>query len=237
MGSEQVVMVTGAFSGIGLVITELLMKSKNKVVAVGRNQQHIYPSFKTNFLPITRNLHTQQDAQDVVEFATERFGRIDVVVHAAGRGLFKPSSEQNKADFERMLLDNFYSAALLSQVLLPYFKQAQAGTQIFILPIMSAASADRYGAAHYAAKAALAGYVESIRAEAQKNGIRLSTVETSPIHTSFWEEKEYQNIENQSFISKIAIAKAILSIITQPASIIFDRVVLSPNSDSHSTKP
>lgn len=232
MNSEQVVIVSGAFSGIGLITTELLMKSKHKVVAVGRNRENLYPNFKANFLPVARNLRSQQDAQDVVEFALERFGRIDTVIHAAGKGLFKPSWEQHKADFEQMFSDNFYSAVLLSQALLPYFKRKQSGSQVFILPLASQQSAELYGVAYCAAKAALAAYVASIRPDAQKNGIRLSTVEISPAKTPFWDECPNHYIENQQFINRLEIAKAIFSIISQPLGVVLERVVLAPNSDS-----
>ncbi|MCZ2355136.1 MAG: SDR family NAD(P)-dependent oxidoreductase [Bacteroidia bacterium] len=231
MNSEQVVIVTGAFSGIGLMTTELLMKSKNKVVAVGRNQQNIFPSFKTNFLPIARNLHSQRDAQDVVEFALERFGRIDAVIHAAGKGLFKPSMEQTQPDFERMFADNFYGAALLSQAILPYFVQNKSGTQVFLLPILSSDSARLYGAAHYSAKMALSGYIESIRYEAQKHLIKLSVLEVAQTQTSFWGELK-QPFVNQPFFSRLDVAKAILSVVTQPTTLTFNHLVLYPNTEN-----
>ncbi len=226
MLTDKVILITGGFSGIGKAVTDLFMQSRCKVVAVGRNDTNKVPSYVGNYLPIVRNIKTDRDGEDVVEFAIEKFGQLDVILHCAGKGVLKPAAELTKADFEKMMLDNFYSAVYVTQAALPHFTQRKAGTLLFIPGVLGRrgmAGAAAYGAAKYA----LTGYAKSLREDLKRTQIKITTLHFGGVDSEFWNEIEMP-VQRDKMITTADAAKAIWFAAQQPDSAVLSELVLQP---------
>jgi len=187
MLQNKVILVSGGFSGVGKAVTELFMQAKARVVAVGRNQQNKVPSYTGNYLPIVRNLRTEADADEVVEFALEKFGTLDIVLHCAGKILHKPAADTSRAELERIMVDNFYAAASLTRAALPHFMRRNEGLIVF-MPGSHGSMAEPQLAAYCAAKHALVGYAQALRHDLLDTGIRVAGLCLGPVDTEFWHE-------------------------------------------------
>lgn len=189
MSAEKVVLITGAFSGIGKAISELMMQAGARVVAVGRNDTHAIPSFRNHYLPIVRNIKEYSDAEKITELALERFKRVDVIVHAVGKGLIKNVQNSHPEDFERMMRDNYYAPVYMTQALLPHFLRQQHGQMVFF-PGISCCPELSASASYCAAKTALKAYISCLRADLKDANIKISSLNLGKVDTDFWAQLE-----------------------------------------------
>jgi len=86
----RVVIVTGATSGIGRAVSTRFAEASAQVVAVGRNQKALDEVSRTikngggESLSVTADVTSEPGAQRIIDEAMAGFGRIDVMVNAAG---------------------------------------------------------------------------------------------------------------------------------------------------------
>jgi NAD(P)-dependent dehydrogenase (short-subunit alcohol dehydrogenase family) len=99
MGTEKgldmsVWFITGASRGFGLEITREALSRGDSVVATARNPQAVQdaiPDGGDRLLAVGLDVGVSEQVTRAVEAAIERFGRIDVLVNNAGRGLGRVS--------------------------------------------------------------------------------------------------------------------------------------------------
>lgn len=226
MLNNKVILITGGFSGIGKAVTDLFMQSKSKVVAVGRNQENKVPSYTGNYLPIVRDIKTAEDGEEAIEFALDKFGHIDIVLHCAGRGTLKPAPELKAGDFQQMMADNFYSAVHVTQAVLPHFNQRKEGTLLFVPGVLgkrSMAGAAAYGASKFA----LVGYAKSLREDLRRTKVKVTTLFFGGVDSPFWDNID-MNVQRERMISTQDAAKAIWFAAQQPDSAVMSELVLQP---------
>jgi len=110
--------------------------------------------------------------------------RIDVLVHNAGYGLVGAIEECDEAQVRRNFETNFFGAMFLTQALLPHFRAQRSG---LIIAMSAAAVISNYAGfgVYGAAKWALEGMCESLRAELAPVGVKVMMVEPGPFRTDF----------------------------------------------------
>src|SRR5581483_5853714 len=104
---KQVAIVTGASSGIGLGITQALLKHGYKVVANSRTiskSKDLKPS--PDLVLVDGDIGNKDTAVQVADSALKHFHRIDLLVNCAGIYLPKPFVDYTPEDFETMIHTN-----------------------------------------------------------------------------------------------------------------------------------
>src|SRR5262245_27072088 len=102
---DKVWFVTGASKGFGMELTKAALGAGNVVVATARNPKAVETSIGSHqrLMTLPLDVTNEQQAQNAVEETLKRFGRIDVLVNNAGRGLVgaveEVSSEEVRAAF------------------------------------------------------------------------------------------------------------------------------------------
>lgn len=187
--NNKVVWITGASSGIGEAITMAFAKEGAKLVLTSRREEELQRVAKQTGLPASSILILPLDVTDfdkakpAAELIIATFGRIDIMVHNAG---ISQRSYIIDTDFEvyRKLMDvDFYSTVAITKAILPYMVQQQSGHFIVISSV-----AGKIGtimrSGYNAAKHALHGFYDSLRAEGYKNNIKVTTVCPGYIRTN-----------------------------------------------------
>ena len=180
--ANQVVVVTGASTGIGLATTRAFAGHGAQVVLVARNAQRLNllapeleHQFPQRILTIACDVTDHSQVDNLMQQVTKRFGRIDVLINNAGIGLIAPFERVQNSDAQALFATNFFGAFNCLQAVLPYFRGQHSG---HVVNIASAAGlrALPNSSIYAATKAALIALSDALRVEWQDYGIHFTVV-------------------------------------------------------------
>jgi short-subunit dehydrogenase len=175
------VLVTGASSGFGLMVANQLHKNGYTVIGTSRNPEKHQSSvpFKLLALDIA-------DSNSISNFARQLFSevkKLDVLINNAGFYLSGLAEETSIEQGKQQLETNFLGTVMLTNELLPHFRNQRSGKIITVGSIMGLISLP--GGAYYAAsKHALEGYFKALRFELNEFNIKVSMVEPMGFKTN-----------------------------------------------------
>ena len=178
--------VTGASRGFGRQLVELALERGDAVVATARNPAALAAELGPHerLLTATLDITDSQAAHAAVAGALERFGRIDVLVNNAGRGLIGAVEETSEAEVLAVFENNVFGTLAVTRAVLPSMRERRAGTILNVSSVGGMAS--RSGGGIYGAtKFAIEGISEALRAELAPLGIRVVIVEPGAFRTDF----------------------------------------------------
>jgi NAD(P)-dependent dehydrogenase (short-subunit alcohol dehydrogenase family) len=178
----QVVLITGASSGIGLATAELMARRGWHVAATARDVSALeeLPHVAAFPLDVTSETSMTSAVADVVS----RFGGIDVLVNNAGYGVFGPLEGTPSEEVERQLRTNLLGSIAMIRHVMPIMRAAGRGTIVNVSSIGGRTAAP-FASLYHASKFAIEGFSESFRYEAALHGIRVKLVEPGHFKTSF----------------------------------------------------
>jgi NADP-dependent 3-hydroxy acid dehydrogenase YdfG len=122
---DKVVVITGASAGIGAELAKQLARRGAKVVLAARRKAELEGVAKElgdNALAVVTDVTKRDDVDHLGQAALDRFGRIDVWVNNAGRGISRSVAELTDEDLDGMWRDNMKSVVYGIQAVLPHFK-------------------------------------------------------------------------------------------------------------------
>jgi len=173
-----VAIVTGAGSGIGLETAKLLAAAGTAVVGIGRDTAklaRLEAEIGDPALVATLSVDvTAPDASKrIVDFALERFGRIDCLVNNAGIGSPKPLDETDDATLDQFLDIMLIAPFRLCREVIPHLGE---GASVVNVTSTFAHVGGRRGGAYSAAKGGLKSLTEHMACEYGPRGIRSNCV-------------------------------------------------------------
>jgi len=124
--ANKVVVVTGATSGIGRAVARRFASEKAQVVAVGRNAKALneivreIESAGGQSQLTSADVTNESDAQRIVGRTIERFGRLDVLVNAAGHISSGTVETTDLLSWDAMMNVNLRSIFYLMQLATPH---------------------------------------------------------------------------------------------------------------------
>lgn len=175
--SEQVAIVTGAASGLGLAIAKKLHAEGAQVVAIDLNEASLPVSFAVD-------LTKEDQVANIVNQIAEKFGRIDILVNSAGvTGATNIKSHEVETDNLRFVFDvNFMASFFTARAVLPWMLKNNYGR---ILHIASIAGKEGNAGmlAYSASKAAVIGMTKVQGKEYAESGITVNALAPAVIQT------------------------------------------------------
>jgi short-subunit dehydrogenase len=169
---QQVIVITGASSGIGLATAEAAARQGAKVVLAARSEQTLEDIVQRinrdggEAFHVPADVSSRQDLERVAVAAVGRFGRIDTWVNNAGVSIYGRLDEVSDEDNRRLFDVNFWGVVHGSLVALPYLK-AQGGALINIGSEVSEAVVPLQGM-YTASKHAVKGFTDVLRVEVEE---------------------------------------------------------------------
>ena len=188
--SPKVIVITGASAGIGAALAELVGQRGGAPVLAARRE----PELRTvaarcgeHALPLVANVAQRDDAERLRDAALQRFGRIDVWVNNAGRGITRPVSQLTDEDFDEIMRVNVKSALYCMQAVLPHFKARGRGHIINVSSLLGRIPLSPVRSVYSAAKAALNSLTANLRMELREEfpQIAVSTFLPGVVATEF----------------------------------------------------
>ena len=173
----RVALVTGASSGLGRATATALARAGADVALVARSREELEGAEEEvsrigrRTLVLPADLASEAETSGAVERTVEAFGRVDVLVNAAGTDAPGPVEELAAEDWDRTLAVNLRAPFLLSKAVFPLMREAGGG---LIVNISSVAGKKGWAnaSAYCASKFGLTGFTEALADEGKEHGIR-----------------------------------------------------------------
>ncbi len=186
--SSKTIWVTGASSGIGEALVKAFSKAGAELIISSRRIQELervrsechHPK-KIAILPL--DLEKNHDAENWVEDAWTRFGKIDILINNAGLGQFGTVMKTNISVERKLFEINFFGAVSITKAILPKMLDHGAGKIVSTISIASKFGQSNL-AAYSASKAALLLYFESLKEELIDTPINIQVINPGFINTN-----------------------------------------------------
>jgi len=170
--------ITGAGRGLGIDIAQSALAAGHSVVATGRDPKKVLDAIgeHENLLTVALDITDQGAADAAAQAAVARFGRIDVLVNNAGNfyaGYFENTSP---AQLRAQMETNFFGPTNVTRSILPIMRTQRSG-QVITITSAAGLMGQEFVAAYAASKFALEGWMESLRFDVERFGIKTMAVE------------------------------------------------------------
>jgi NAD(P)-dependent dehydrogenase (short-subunit alcohol dehydrogenase family) len=185
--ASKVWLITGTSKGFGRVWAEAALARGDRVAATARDVKTLRPlvdRYGDLVAAIALDVTDKAAVAAAVAETIRRFGRIDVAVNNAGYGLFGAIEEVSEAEARAQLETNLFGALWVTQAVLPQMRAQGSGHIIQVSSIGGVNAFPTVGLYH-ASKWGLEGFSQSLAAEVQGFGIKVTIVEPGGFATEW----------------------------------------------------
>jgi NADP-dependent 3-hydroxy acid dehydrogenase YdfG len=233
---NQVVLVVGASSGVGHEAALLFAREGAKVMASGRRQARLRELQETLAKEqIAIEIHSADatkpaEMETLAQYATERFGKIDILVYTSGTNTPDRALTRLTPDiWDAMMSVNLNGAYYVTRAVLPAMRERGSGQLIYVSSI-SGHTPDVSGAAYQASKRGLIGLAHAIRVEEKERGIRTCVVCPGLIDTELLNMRPVKPTAEMlaKALQPVDVAEAILSVAKLPPRAAITELTIVP---------
>lgn len=240
-----VALVTGASSGIGAAAASALA-AQGAAIALAARRADRMDSVAAEIrqrggtaLVIEADITEDQQATDAVERTVAELGRLDTLVNNAGLMLLGPAASAPLSEWQRMIDVNVLGLLYCAHAAMPHLiKAAQGGSRQVADMVNISSVAGRHarsGSSVYTlTKHGVGAFSESLRQELASRHVRVSLVEPGATATELITHNRAEVIESlrsqlgQQRMTAEDIADAIAYIVTRPAHVAINEVLIRP---------
>jgi NAD(P)-dependent dehydrogenase (short-subunit alcohol dehydrogenase family) len=178
---SEVVLVSGASSGIGEALVQLLLQKGYRVAGLARTMD--VNSSSSGFLPIRCDVADPAQVQSAVQFVLKSWGQIDCVIANAGFGVVGDIADLKPQDFARQLDVNFYGVLYLLQATLGELRKRRG--RIGIVGSVNSYVALPGASAYAVSKFMVRALADALRLEEREHGVSVTFLAPGFIDTGF----------------------------------------------------
>jgi short-subunit dehydrogenase len=223
---DQVIVITGASSGIGLTTAEMAAARGARVVLNARNESDLQEAVDRIRSRGGRATFVAGDVADdeamdlLAQRAIDEFGAIDTWINNAGIGMYGRLDEMSMADKRRLFDVNFWGVINGCRAALRHMR-GRGGAIINIGSVASDRAIPLLGI-YAASKHAVLGYTDALRMELEEERVPIAVTLVKPasINTPFIEHARNYMTEEPEFVAPVyapeEVARAILKCAEHP---------------------
>jgi ribitol 2-dehydrogenase len=234
----KVAAVTGAASGIGRASAEAMLRAGARVVLVDRDEaalKSLCDQHGKAAIPLVIDLLDAQACASLLPRIVAEAGQLDILHANAGTYIGGDLVDADATAIDRMLNLNVNVVMKNVHDVLPHMIERGVGDIVVTCSV----------AGHYpvpwepvysASKWAVTCFVQTVRRQVNKHGIRVGQVSPGPVISALladWPEENLKKAkESGSLIEPTEVADAVIYMLTRPRNVtIRDMVVLPTNFD------
>ena len=227
---SQVVIVTGAAGNLGRAVARAFLTAGALLVLVDRSADRLprlFPQLEgseDHFLATSVDLTDVEAVEGMVREAIRRFGRVDVLVNAAGGWRGGTNVHETELDTWDYLLDlNVRTVLIASRAVIPHMLE-QGGGRIVNVAASAGLKGTARNGAYSAAKSAVIRLTESMAAELKKQDINVNCVLPNTIDTP-QNRAAMPKADHGRWVEPEAIAEVILFLASDAARAVQGAVI------------
>ncbi len=239
--SGQAALVTGASSGLGRATAIALAQAGADIALLARSEddlkqvaQEIGEVTGRRALPLPLDLANEAALLTAAARTAAVFGRIDVLVNAAGTDVPGPVEELAISDWDRVLAVNLRAPFALAKAVFPHMRRAGRGTIVNVSSVAGKRGWANAGA-YCASKFGLTGLTQALAAEGKAHGIRACVLYPGGMATAWgaWSADERSAGEGPrppatEALPPEEVAALIVWIASAPPELVLNEAVVSP---------
>jgi NADP-dependent 3-hydroxy acid dehydrogenase YdfG len=245
---EKTVLITGATSGIGKATAILLAENGYRLILTGRRNDRLIvlkseleSKFNIKVLTLNFDIRSREETEKALEEVKNNNLDVDILINNAGLAAgLNDINEGVTDDWERMIDTNVKGLLYISRIVSQWMVQKGNG---HIINISSIAGKETYpkGNVYCASKHAVQSITKGMRLDLLKYGIKVTSVCPGAVETEFSlvrfnQDKDLADQVYEGFIPLSAndIAETILFVITRPAHVNIDDILVMPTAQAYS---
>ena len=232
----QVVLVTGAGSGLGEATARAFARAGCNVACVDLRQEAAervaadLRSQDVDSIALGCDVSDADAVFGVVAAIEERWGRLDVVVNNAAMDHTLSVEEMTVEQWDKVIAVNLRGPFLTSKAALPMMRRQQSG---HIVNIASTAAKRAWGnaSAYHATKWGIIGFGRGLGVEGRPDNIRVTTIVPGGMRTHFFDRFEEQGIpmpDPDKLQDPANVAETIVFAVKMPAGSVMQEVMVTP---------
>ncbi|MBL7071481.1 MAG: SDR family NAD(P)-dependent oxidoreductase [Candidatus Omnitrophica bacterium] len=187
---DKVVVITGASGGIGREAAVLFAKEGALCVLAARRKELLaelrgrLAGGPQKHLAMATDIAKEEDVKRLIEEAYKRYGRIDILVNNAAVSYVGRVKDMDIEKAGTAININLLGTIRITRHVLPFMIDRRAGHIINISSIIGKRGVP-YRSVYCASKFGMEGFMESLRAEVMKYGIKVSIIRPPSVRTDF----------------------------------------------------
>jgi ribitol 2-dehydrogenase len=232
--SGQVAVVTGAASGIGLASAQAMVNAGAQVVLVDRDERALARATEalgTAAMGLTLDLLDTQQCKTLLARTLALAGRLDILHANAGLYLGGDLMDADPDAMDRMLNLNINVVMKNVHNVLPHLV-AQGSGDIIVTSSLAAHFPTPWEPVYASSKWAINCFVQTVRRQVFKHGIRVGSISPGPVITSLladWPpDKLAEAKANGSLLDAAEVANVVIFMLTRPRGMTIRDVVMMP---------
>lgn len=231
---DKVAIITGASSGIGKAIAQDLDAAGMRLILTARSQDKLeqLASSLNQAKAIAGAITDPEMPQQLVDFALETFGQLDVVLNNAGVMTVGTIEDVDLEAICQMVRLNVESVYRMAYTVLRHFKKVGSGFLINTSSIAGLKTIPQYGA-YNGTKFAVEAFSDALRMELAGTGIKVASIAPGTVDTGLydhWNREDKDYITSGGALQPEDIARCVRFILEQPDHVLIPRLLAVPTN-------
>ena len=232
----KVAIVTGASSGIGRAVACLFAARGVKQVLAARSADKLAALAKqldSDTLVVPADMTKPDDVARIVERATDKYGRIDILLANAGVYIEGKVIDGEPDAWDQLIATNVTGVFRLVHATLPLMVAQHEG-DILVTSSISGHQAIHWEPIYSASKHAIQAFVHGLRRQLRKTGVRVGAVAPGMVLNELWGITDPAEIDNKvsegTGLRSEDVAEAIEFMLTRPRNVTIRDLVMLPRA-------
>jgi ribitol 2-dehydrogenase len=232
----KVAAVTGAASGIGLASTEAMIAQGATVVLVDRDAKaldKVCARLGDRAIPLVIDLLNAESCASLLTGVLAKAGRLDILHANAGTYIGGDLTETNLDAIDRMLNLNVNAVMKNVHTVAPHMIERGSG-DIIVTSSVAGHFPVPWEPVYSASKWAMTCFVQTMRRQLLKHGIRVGSVSPGPVISALIADWPKENLrkakEAGALIEPKEVADAVIFMLTRPRNVTIRDVVILPSA-------
>ena len=202
---NQVVVITGGSSGIGLATARAFRARGDRVYELSRRDT----VHNDGIVHISADVTREEAVSAALRQVTEAEGRVDILVCNAGFGISGAAEFTGNGDAKRLLEVNLFGAVNAVKATLPIMR-AQRGGKIICVSSIAGLVSIPFQTWYSVSKAAVLSYAAALRGEVRPFGIQVCAILPGDIRSGFTGSREKSPVGDDVYGGRIARSVAVM---------------------------
>ena len=236
---DKIVLITGASKGIGRSTAiefakngyNIILNYNNSIDEAKELKILLEEKYKVECLAIKADITIEEEIDNMINKAIEKFNHIDVLVNNAAIAIDTTFEDKTKENFQKILDTNLIGTFLVSKKVAKYMKEKEKGCIINISSTNGIDTYYPYGLDYDASKAGVISLTKNLAVELAPK-IRVNTIAPGWVNTEMskdlseeFRKEECNKILLNRFAEDYEIAKVIYFLSTEDASYINGSII------------